>query len=148
MTSVSKLDKDCSRWWPTESNRPFPSSPGPPYQNEVKCSAFDMEMIFYFRENKTHFHKKGSALGLILEVRVFGTRSGLLFDPFNIIIGYYELISSEHHHRSRHSCPTRLPNTLLSPCYIDKSLMVFCMTLHWIVNFQALKRSYSKLKIE
>ena len=59
-----------------------------------------MEMIFYSRANKTHFNQKGSALGLILEVRVFGTRSGLLFDLFNIIIGYYDLVSSEHHYRS------------------------------------------------
>ena len=40
-------------------NRPFPSPPGPPYQNEVKCSAFDMEMIFYSHASKTRFHKKG-----------------------------------------------------------------------------------------
>ena len=56
------------------ANRPFPSSPGPLYQNEVKCSAFDMKMIFHSHANKTHFHKKGSAPGLILKVRVFGTR--------------------------------------------------------------------------
>ena len=55
-------------------NRPFPSSPGPLYQNEVKCSAFDMEMIFPSHANKTNFHKKGCALRLILKVRVFGTR--------------------------------------------------------------------------
>ena len=36
-------------------NRPFPSSPGPLYQNEVKCSAFDMEMIFHSHAHKTHF---------------------------------------------------------------------------------------------
>ena len=47
------------------------------YQNEVKCSAF-VEMIFHSHANKTHFHKKGCALGLILKVRVFETRSGLL----------------------------------------------------------------------
>ena len=47
------------------------------YQNKVKCSAF-MEMIFHSHANKTHFHKKGCALGLILKVRVFETRSGLL----------------------------------------------------------------------
>ena len=30
-------------------NRPFPSSPGPLYQNEVKCSAFDLFIyLFYF----------------------------------------------------------------------------------------------------
>ena len=47
-------------------SRPFPSSPAPLYQNEVKCSAFDMEMIFQSHANKTHFPKKGCALGLIL----------------------------------------------------------------------------------
>ena len=41
-----------------EQNRPFPSSPGPLHQNEVRCSTFDMEMIFHFHANKTHFHKK------------------------------------------------------------------------------------------
>ena len=55
-------------------NRPFSSSPGPLYQNEVKCSAFDMEIIFHSHANKTQIHKKGCALGLILKVRVFGTR--------------------------------------------------------------------------
>ena len=52
----------------------FRVPPGPLHQNEVKCSAFDMEMIFHSHANKTHFHKKGCALGLILKVRVFGTR--------------------------------------------------------------------------
>jgi len=46
-------------------NRPFPSFPGPLYQNEVKCPAFDVEMIFHSHANKTQFHKKGCALGLI-----------------------------------------------------------------------------------
>ena len=55
-------------------NRPFPSSPGPLFQNEGRCSAFDMEIIFHSHVNKTHFHKKGCALGLVLKVRVFGTR--------------------------------------------------------------------------
>ena len=36
-------------------NRSFPSSPRPRYQREVKCSAFDMEMIFHSHANKTHF---------------------------------------------------------------------------------------------
>ena len=55
-------------------NMPFPSFPGPLYQNEVKCSACDMKMTFHSHANKTHFHKKGWALGLILKVRVLGTR--------------------------------------------------------------------------
>ena len=53
--------------------RPFPSSPRSLYQNEVKCQAFDMKMIFHSHANKTHFQKKGCALGLILKVRIFGT---------------------------------------------------------------------------
>ena len=44
-------------------NRPFPSSPEPLYQNEVKCSASDMKMIFHSHANKNRFHKKGCALG-------------------------------------------------------------------------------------
>ena len=30
-------------------------------------------MLSYYHANKTHFHKKGFALGLVLRVRVFGT---------------------------------------------------------------------------
>ena len=56
------------------ANEPFPGSPGTLYQNEVKCSAFDLEMNFHFHANKTHFHKKGGALGLISKVGVFGTQ--------------------------------------------------------------------------
>ena len=52
----------------------FPSSLGPLYRNEVKSSNFDMEMIFHFYANTINFHMKGSALGLILKVRVFGIR--------------------------------------------------------------------------
>ena len=50
------------------------SSPGPLFQNEGRCSAFDMEVIFHSYVNKTHFHKKGFAVGVILKVRVFGPR--------------------------------------------------------------------------
>ena len=58
-----------------DSNRPFPSFLGPLFQNESKCSAFDMEIIFHSRANKTHFHKRGCAPSLSLKVRVFGTRT-------------------------------------------------------------------------
>ena len=56
------------------ANTPFPSSPGPLFQNEGRCSAFDTEIIFHSHANKTHFHRKGCAPSLILKVRVFGTR--------------------------------------------------------------------------
>ena len=58
----------------TISNRPFPSSPEPLFQNEGRCSAFGMEIIFHSHAKKTHFHKKGCTPSLIFKVRVFGTR--------------------------------------------------------------------------
>ena len=69
-------------------NRPFPSSPGPLFQTEGRCWAFDMEIIFNSRANKTHFHKKGCAPSLLLKVRVFGTRKWL------IVIKHWSLMRS------------------------------------------------------
>ena len=62
-------------------NRPFPSSPGPLVQNEGRCSAFDMEIIFHSHANKTHFHKRGCVPSLIFKVRVFGTRKWPIIFP-------------------------------------------------------------------
>ena len=79
-------------------NRPFPSSPGPLYQNEVKRSAFDIEMTLHSHSNKTHFHKKGCALGLILKVRVFGTRKWPIvqFDGIGKLDALFLVDSTEH----------------------------------------------------
>ena len=71
---LPRIPRKCCLPSSTTFNRPFPSSPRPLYQNEGRCSAFDMEMIFHAHANKTHFHKKGRAPSLILKVRVFGTR--------------------------------------------------------------------------
>ena len=57
------------------SNRPFPSSKKSHFQNEAKCEAVDMKMIFNYYASKTHFHNKGFALSLVLKVRFFGTRN-------------------------------------------------------------------------
>ena len=43
-------------------------------KTRLSAQPFDMEIIFHSHANKTHFHKKGCALGNILKVRVFGTR--------------------------------------------------------------------------
>ena len=64
-------------------NRPFPSSPRPLYQNEVKCAVFNMEMNFHPHANKTHFHQKGCALDLILKVRILRTRKW----PIHVRVG-------------------------------------------------------------
>ena len=47
--------------WVRAFNRPFPSSPRPLFQNEGRCSAFDMDI-------------HSCAPSLILKARVFGTR--------------------------------------------------------------------------
>ena len=74
--------------------------PGPLFQNQGRCSAFDMEIIFQSHANKTHFHKKGCASSLILKVRVFGTRKWPIF-------------------------PTRFPNQTLSNFFLFKIIKPF-----------------------
>ena len=63
-----------------ENNRPFLSSPWPLFQNEVKCSAFDVEMIFisfYLMQMKLilctwpHFKKSENFLELGLAYHNF-----------------------------------------------------------------------------
>ena len=68
------------------TNMPFLSYPGTLYQNEVKCSTFDMKINFHSRANETHFHKKGCALGLILKVMVFGTGQLTNGTPFTYLV--------------------------------------------------------------
>ena len=65
----------------SSENRSILSYPWLLYQKEVKCSAFDMGVILYSHGNKTHFHNKGCALGVILEVTVFGTQKWPLTIP-------------------------------------------------------------------
>ena len=43
-------------------------------------------MTFYYHANKTHFHKKGFALGLVLRVRVFGIRKWPIHDGMMTLI--------------------------------------------------------------
>ena len=68
-TSLLRLDQVTRKEYAISE---FP--PGPLFQNEGWCSAFDMEINFHSHVNKTHFHKKGWAPSLVLKVRVFGTR--------------------------------------------------------------------------
>ena len=60
----------------------FRVPPGPRFQKEGRCSAFDMEIIFHSHANKTHFHKKGSApsmCSIILKVSVLWNSEALHF---------------------------------------------------------------------
>ena len=64
------------------TNRPFPSSKKSHFQNEAKCEAIDMKMIFNYYANKTHFHNK-VALSLVLKVRFLELGNGLFADAIN-----------------------------------------------------------------
>ena len=75
----------------SKANRPLPSSPEPLFQNEGRCSAFDMEIIFHSHANKTHFHKKGCAPSLILKAEVFGTRKW----PIDSVPPWYSQVQSK-----------------------------------------------------
>ena len=54
-------------------NRLFSSCLKSQFQCEAKCETI-MKIIFYSHSNITHLHKKGFAFGLVLKVRVLGTR--------------------------------------------------------------------------
>ena len=68
--------------------------PKPLFQNEGRCSAFDMEIIFHSHANKTHFHKKGCAPSLILKVTVSGTRKWPIIMEENQIFTRVQKFSS------------------------------------------------------
>ena len=65
----------------------FRVPPRPLFQNEGRCSAFDMEIIFHCHANKTPFHKKGCAPSLILKVSVFGIRTVAYCCYIKLILG-------------------------------------------------------------
>ena len=103
------------------ANRPFLSSPGPLYRNEAKCSTFDMEMIFHFHANETHFHKKGCALGIILKVRVFGTRKWPIVHC-NITLRVHVVLydrQTEGQGSSAKGCCLFVRRIYVTMCYVD-----------------------------
>ena len=55
-------------------------------QNAALIINHQLEMIFHSHANKTHFHKKGCVLGLILKVRIFGTRNWPITGHFSKLL--------------------------------------------------------------
>ena len=105
--------------------QPFPSSPGPLYQNEVKCSAFDMGMIFHSRANTTHFHKKGCALGLILKMRGFSTRKWPITVSPNVgNKSFFFLYSQEIYGKIRETFRNTVPQ-LIKACFSPPRLLTY-----------------------
>ena len=100
--TLSPKWKTCSSHWEILSqwvgikstcsftNRPFPSSLVPLFQSESKCETILMKMTFDLHENetgcRTHFHKNGFALRLVLKQRHKRTRK------WPIGIGYIRCI--------------------------------------------------------
>ena len=66
---------------------------------------FYMEIIFHSDANKTHFHKKGCALGLILKVRVLELRSGLFLQHFDF---FHDLQLNRHFIQRNVTCSIKL----------------------------------------
>ena len=105
--------KEHKRKHVTKNNRLFPSSQVPLYQNEVKCSAFDMKMIFHSHASKTHFHMKGCALRLILKVRIFKTRKWPIWKVSVTTTAFQQLISkTESSRREKLHVRARILNHL------------------------------------
>ena len=67
--------------------RPFPSFPGLLYQKKVKCSAFDMEMLFYSQcVKKVVSDSLGLvdfAIGLVNSVFNLPDRQVMFFEEFD-----------------------------------------------------------------
>ena len=61
----------------SSTSRPFPSFPGPLHQNEVKCSAFDIEMIFIFVQIKLISMRKVEYLASFFGTPKWCIRKGL-----------------------------------------------------------------------
>ena len=95
-------------------NRPFPSSPGPLFQNEDRYSSFDMKIIFHSHADNTHFHKKGCARSLILKVRVFGARKW----PIKKRECFRVLATPS---RGEHQTPSRTSHDINHEFYIERS---------------------------
>ena len=72
---------------------------------QIKWVFFYMEIIFHSHANKTHFHKKGCALGLNLKVRVLELRSGLLLQHFDI---FHDLQLNRHFIQRNVTCTIKL----------------------------------------
>ena len=74
---ISKRQKFCIYQFFSCFNRPFPSSSGPLFQNEGRCSAFDMEIIFYSHAKKLLFTRKVLHLASFWKWGFLELRSGL-----------------------------------------------------------------------
>ena len=79
------------------------SCPKPLFQSDAKWEAIDMKIGFHSHANKTHYHDKGFALSLVLNVRVLELPNGLLEFPLQLVWGR-EAISGALCRIGKHNC--------------------------------------------
>ena len=74
------------------ANRPFPSFHKPLFQCEAYTELLIWKLFLYSHANKTHLHKKGFALSLVLKVRVFmiTTNESIELIPFALILNPWQ----------------------------------------------------------
>ena len=66
-------------------NRPFPSSPQPPFQSEAKCEVFVMKIILI--EIRPNYHNKHFSVRLASKERLREIGNGLLFLDYSKLLG-------------------------------------------------------------
>ena len=78
-----------------------------------------MEITFHSHANKTHFHKKGCELSLILKVRVFGTRKWPIKKrgSMRFVMGGGPLLASPR-------LSKRTPNILILTCGFQQVFVI------------------------
>ena len=129
-------------WFWKFSNRPFPSSLVPLFQNESKCETFHMKMssaCSFILMQISHFHKNGFALRLALKQRQKGTRKW----PIALaqrLVQFWELSKSLvpiNHELNSRSCDflyyffvCSIINLLIVPLPYEvlALISIFCMT--------------------
>ena len=82
-----------------------------------------MEIIFHSHASKTHFHKKGCALGLILKVRVLELGSGLFVQHFDI---FHDLQLNRHFIQRNVTCSIKLTE--------HSKLLFITKSINYVIN--------------
>ena len=88
----------CKQWRRVEVariNRPLPSSKNPHFQNEARCTTFQVKMSFICMRMKNEFHIKGWAPSPVLKQRPGGTRKWPICERNSVMLTFnWNLLSS------------------------------------------------------
>ena len=93
-------------------------------------------MIFHSHANKTHFHKKGCSLSLILKVRVYGTRKWATVSIISELFLGGESTSLRRNCWWWDDCKPWMIILLPVGCHLDGKVLSRVNWLLWILLFQ------------